>query len=468
MERAYRLGFDCTYVPTHRPRQSIDRHEMLPETPISQQMESPFDNTPSSKKSLSFLESDYLGDIFALDPVPYSISNLEAAEFLDLNTIPSDGSDTIIPACPNLCNRKRHFVFSENLSVDSKIPLSTQFLSNSYSSPKLNHSLTMASLSNQCMPEVNDTNPTDASLKNSLIKDTILEGIQEHCNSRRLGKKDHILQTLERLMTLNVKIYPPGIFGCLEANVDDFSIHRKFVFDCVDVCLSDQLGVSAFLDRASLESAVHEALALGTHFLHCEGHCERLPELQHNPLLHFNAALKLKEQLLDDTFSVLSLQALLTMAYFGLLIESKETRCLLSNCIQYSQAMRLNRSSSINALCPTLGDRRRLLNHDFVDHEPPKIEEHSASVDWLSICYHHASICAFILQEFYGQRALHSQDPNYISNVEEQLLKWMHRLPSELQLVEGRMIGLDMMRSQERRIKLHVFCLYYEIILAVY
>lgn len=91
-------------------------------------------------------------------------------------------------------------------------------------------------------------------------------------------------------------------------------------------CVADNSSsVSVFLDRESLESAVHDALgqlscsmptealahmvlALGTHFLHCEGRCERLPELQYNPLLHFNAALKIKEQLLNGAFSVQSLQ----------------------------------------------------------------------------------------------------------------------------------------------------------------
>jgi hypothetical protein len=44
----------------------------------------------------------------------------------------------------------------------------------------------------------------------------------------------------------------------------------------------------------------------------------------------------------------------------------------------------------------------------------------------------------------------------------------MQRLPSELQLVDGQMGELNMMRPQERRVKLHIFCLYYEILLAVY
>ncbi|PTB51243.1 hypothetical protein M431DRAFT_237850 [Trichoderma harzianum CBS 226.95] len=269
-------------------------------------------------------------------------------------------------------------------------------------------------------------------------------------------------------------------------------------------CVADKSSsVSVFLDRASLESAVHDALgqlpcstptkalvhmvlAFGIHFLHCEGRCERLPELQHNPLLHFTKALKLKDQLLNDIFSVQSLQT-----YFGLLIESRETRSLLFNCIQYSQIMRLNRSTSINALCATPNDRRKvkkafwflyameqrfclrtetfpLLNYDFIDHEPPKPEGHLASVDWLSIWCHHASLCALILQEFYGQRALQSQCSSSISALEEQLRKWMQRLPSELQLVNGQMGELNMMRPQERRVKLHIFCLYYEILLAVY
>ncbi|KAL7782078.1 hypothetical protein V8C43DRAFT_319308 [Trichoderma afarasin] len=152
--------------------------------------------------------------------------------------------------------------------------------------------------------------------------------------------------------------------------------------------------------------------------------------------------------------------------------------------------MRLNRSTSINALCDTPDDRRRvkkafwfiyameqrfclrtetfpLLNHDFVDHEPPKTEGHSTSVDWLSMLCHHASLCASTLQEFYGQRALQSQDSSYISAIEEQLCKWMQRLPSELQLVDGQIVGLNTMRSQERRTKIHIFCLYYEILLVV-
>ncbi|KAL6788609.1 hypothetical protein J3E68DRAFT_415285 [Trichoderma sp. SZMC 28012] len=468
-------------------------------------MESPFDNTPFSESGLSFLEPEYLGDIFAPHVVPYSTSHLESAEFLDSNVIPSNGtSDTIIPACHSLFDTKGHFSFNEQLFVDSKMP-TTQLLSNSYTSPKLGYSVT-TSPGDQCMSEMNESRVKTR--QNSLIKDTILDSIEQYCHRQRLGKNDHLLHTLEKVMTQNVTIYPPEIFGGLEVNVDDFTTHRKLMFDCIDVCLSDQLGVSVFLDRESLDSAVHDALgqlscsmptealahmvlALGTHFLHCEGRCERLPELQYNPLLHFNAALKIKEQLLNGAFSVQSLQALIAMTYFGLLIESKEARSLLFDCIQYSQIMRLNRSSSINALCATLDDRRRvkkafwflyameqrfclraetfpLLNHDFIDHEPPKPEGHSASVDWLSILCHHASLCAFILQEFYGQRALQSQGSSYISDLEEQLRKLMQRLPSEVQLVDGQMVGLNMMRPQERRVKIHIFCLYYEILLAVY
>lgn len=44
----------------------------------------------------------------------------------------------------------------------------------------------------------------------------------------------------------------------------------------------------------------------------------------------------------------------------------------------------------------------------------------------------------------------------------------MRRLPSEVQLVDGQMVGLNTTRSQERRTKLHIFCLYHEILLAVY
>ncbi|KAL6693739.1 hypothetical protein J3F84DRAFT_379790 [Trichoderma pleuroticola] len=478
-------------------------------------MESPFANTPFSENGLSFLELEYLGDTFAPYVAPYSTSHLDSAELLDPNAISFDGtSDTIIPACHNLFDTKGQFAFNEHLFVDSKMP-STQLLSNSYTSPKLGHSVTATPPGDQYMSEANDANPLNGCIfkvktrQNSLVKDTILESIEQHCTQRRLDKNVHILHTLEKLMTQHVTIYPPEIFGSLEVNVDSFTIYRKFIFDCIDVCLSDQLGVSVFLDRVSLESAAHDALgqqlqcstaakalvhmvlALGTHFFHCEGQCERLPELRYNPLIHFNAALKLKAQLLDDIFSVQSLQALIAMTYFGLLIESRETRTLLFNCIQYSQIMRLNRSSSINALCATLDDRRRvkkafwflyameqrfclrtetfpLLNHDFVDHEPPKLEGHSALVDWLSILCYHASLCAFILQEFYSQRSLQSQGSSYISDFEEQLRKWMQRLPLELQLVDGQMVGLNTMRSQERRIKLHMFCLYYEILLAVH
>ncbi|KAL6821303.1 hypothetical protein V8C40DRAFT_275886 [Trichoderma camerunense] len=458
-------------------------------------MESPFDNTPFSESGLSFLEPEYLGDIFAPHVVPYSTSHLESAEFLDSNAIPSNGtSDTIIPACHNLFDTKGHFSFNQQLFVDSKMP-TTQLLSNSC------YSVT-TSPGDQCMSEMNKSRVKTR--QNSLIKDTILDSIEQYCHRQRLGKNDLLLHTLEKVMTQNVTIYPPEIFGGLEVNVDDFTTHRKLMFDCIDDCVADNSSsVSVFLDRESLESAVHDALgqlscsmptealahmvlALGTHFLHCEGRCERLPELQYNPLLHFNAALKIKEQLLNGAFSVQSLQT-----YFGLLIESKEARSLLFDCIQYSQIMRLNRSSSINALCATLDDRRRvkkafwflyaieqrfclraetfpLLSHDFIDHEPPKPEGHSASVDWLSILCHHASLCAFILQEFYGQRALQSQGSSYISDLEEQLRKLMQRLPSELQLVDGQMVGLNMMRPQERRVKIHIFCLYYEILLAVY
>ncbi|KAL7955943.1 hypothetical protein V8C34DRAFT_290103 [Trichoderma compactum] len=477
-------------------------------------MESPFDNTPFIENGLSFLEPEYSGDIFAPYVAPFSTSHLDSAELLDPNPIPFNGtSDTIIPACHNLFDTKGQFAFNEHLFVDSKMP-STQILSNSFTSPKQGRSVTATPPGDQYMSEANDVNPLNGCIskvkirQHSLVKGTILESIEQHCNQRRLDGNDHILHTLEKLMTRRVTIYPPEIFGSLEANVDDFTIHRKFVFDCIDVCLSDQPGVFAFLDRASLESAAHDALgqlqcstptkalvhmvlALGTHFFHCEGRCERLPELQSNPLIHFNAALKLKAQLLDDIFSVQSLQALIAMTYFGLLIESRETRSLLFNCIQYSQIMRLNRISSINALCAISDDRRRvkkafwflyameqrfclrtetfpLLNHDFIDHEPPKQEGHSVSVDWLSIWCHHANLCAFILQEFYGQRALQSHDSRSISALEEQLRKWMQRLPSELQLVDGQMVGFNTMRSQERRIKLHIFCLYYEILLAAY
>ncbi|KAL7782077.1 hypothetical protein V8C43DRAFT_319307 [Trichoderma afarasin] len=322
-----RLGFDCKYVPTHQSRLSIDCHEALPETPISQQIESPFDNTPFSESGLSFLEPEYLGDIFTPCVVPYSTSHLESTEFLNSNAIPSSGTvDTIIPACHNLFDTKGQFSFNEQLFVDSKIP-STQLLSNSYTGPKLGYLVT-TSPEDQCMPEMSESRVKTR--QNSLIKETILDGIEQYCHQQRLGKNDHLLHTMEKVMTQNVTIYPPEIFGSLEVNVDNFTTHRTFVFDCIDVCLSDQLGVSVFLDRASLESAVHDVLsqlscstptkalahmvlALGTHFLHCEGRCERLQELQHNPLLHFNEALKFKEQLLNDIFSVQSLQALVAM-----------------------------------------------------------------------------------------------------------------------------------------------------------
>ncbi|KAL5089198.1 hypothetical protein Trisim1_005761 [Trichoderma cf. simile WF8] len=468
-------------------------------------MESPFDNTPFSESGLSFLEPEYLGDIFAPHVVPHSTSHLESAEFHDSNAIPFNGtSDAIIPDCHNLFDTKGQFAFNEHLFVDSKMP-STQLLSNSYTSPKLGYSVT-TSPEDQCMSEMNESRVKTR--QNSLIKDTILDSIEQYCHRQRLGKNDHLIHTLEKVMTQNVTIYPPEIFDGPEVNVDNLAIHQKFVFDCIDVCLSDRPGISVFLDRASLESAIHDVLgqlqcstptkalvyvvlALGTHFFHSEGRCERLSELQHNPLVHFNAALKLKEQLLNGNFSVQSLQALIAMTYFGLLIESREARNLLCSCIQYSQMMRLNRSSSINALCAISDDRTKvkkafwflyameqrfclrtetfpLLNQDFIDYEPPKQEGHSVSVDWLSIWCHHASLCAFILQEFYGQRALQSQGSSYIFDLEERLRKWMQRLPSELQLVDDQMVGLNTIRSQERRTKIHIFCLYYEILLAAY
>lgn len=70
--------------------------------------------------------------------------------------------------------------------------------------------------------------------QNSLIKDTILESIEQHCNQRRLDKDDHLHHTLEKLMTQHVITYPPETFGSLEANVDNLAIHRKFMFDCID------------------------------------------------------------------------------------------------------------------------------------------------------------------------------------------------------------------------------------------
>ena len=105
--------------------------------------------------------------------------------------------------------------------------------------------------------------------------------------------------------------------------------NKNYLFkDCV---ANNSSSVSVFLDRTSLESAVcyalgqlpcsmptkaliHMVLALGTHFLHCEGRCERLPELQHNPLLHFNEALKLKDQLSNGIFSVHSLEVRLDVS----------------------------------------------------------------------------------------------------------------------------------------------------------
>lgn len=122
-------------------------------------MGSPFDNTPFSESGLSFLEPEYLGDIFTPCVVPYSTSHLESTKFLDSDAIPSNGTgDTIIPACHNLFDTKEQFAFNEHLFVDSKMP-STQLLSNSYTSSQLGHSVTATPLEDQYMSEVNDPSP---------------------------------------------------------------------------------------------------------------------------------------------------------------------------------------------------------------------------------------------------------------------------------------------------------------------
>lgn len=194
-------------------------------------MESPFDNTSFSESGLSFLEPEYLGDIFAPCVVPYSTGRLESAEFLDSNAIPFSGtSDAITPACHSLFDTKGQFSFNEQLFVDSTMP-STQRLSNSYTSPKLGYSVT-TSPGDQCMSEMNETRVKTR--QNSLIKDTILDGIEQYCHRQRLGKNDHLLHTLKKMMTQNVTIHPSETFGSIEVNVDNFTTHRTFVFDCID------------------------------------------------------------------------------------------------------------------------------------------------------------------------------------------------------------------------------------------
>lgn len=211
-------------------------------------MESPFDNTPFSESGLSFLEPEYLGDIFAPCVVPYSTSHLESLEFLDSNAIPPNGtSDTIIPACHNLFDTKGQFSFNEQLFVDSKMP-STQLLPNSYTSPKLGYSVT-TSPGDQCMSEMNESGIKTR--QNNLIKDTILDSIEQYCHRQRLGKNDHLLHTLEKVMTQNVTIYPPEIFGSLEVNVDNFTTRRKFVFDCIDGTYHQSLPYSHLLKMSS-------------------------------------------------------------------------------------------------------------------------------------------------------------------------------------------------------------------------
>lgn len=123
-------------------------------------MESSFDNTLYSENGLSFLEPEYLGDIFAPYTVPYSTNHLDSAEPLDPNAISFNGtSDAIIPACHNLFDTKGQFAFNEHLFLDSNMP-STQLLSGSYTIPKLGHSATATPPGDQHMSEANDANPS--------------------------------------------------------------------------------------------------------------------------------------------------------------------------------------------------------------------------------------------------------------------------------------------------------------------
>jgi hypothetical protein len=88
--------------------------------------------------------------------------------------------------------------------------------------------------------------------------------------------------------------------------------------------------------------------------------------------------------------------------------------------------------------------------------------------DWLSIRCRYASLCASILKEFYGQSSLQKQNPNSISNLEDQLHSWVRSLPAELQSIESQGFDLAVMNSLERRGKLRVFFQYHEALLAIH
>ena len=86
--------------------------------------------------------------------------------------------------------------------------------------------------------------------QNSLIKDSILDSIEQYCHRQRLGKNDYLLHTLEKVMTHNVTIYPPEIFGSLEVNVAELTTHRTFVFDCIDGTYHQSLPYSHLLEMS--------------------------------------------------------------------------------------------------------------------------------------------------------------------------------------------------------------------------
>ena len=88
--------------------------------------------------------------------------------------------------------------------------------------------------------------------------------------------------------------------------------------------------VATFLDRASLELAMHEMLdqppfspskcalahiilALGAHILGSEGHGDIPKGSAYDPLDLFSASLKLKPQIMEKDFSVRNFQASLIL-----------------------------------------------------------------------------------------------------------------------------------------------------------
>ncbi|OIW27030.1 hypothetical protein CONLIGDRAFT_672464 [Coniochaeta ligniaria NRRL 30616] len=349
--------------------------------------------------------------------------------------------------------------------------------------------------------------------QNNLIKDTLFEDMEEHCKRWPGQQSEELSESFRKLMPKGIKMYPEINYGRLAEDEEKLKVHHEFAFACIDECFKDQQGTRTkltaagssmplLLDVASLESVMHDfleqsilspgdralahiTLALGAHFMGSTGSRDIPHGPEYDPMVHFKTALKLKLQMQEESFSIRNIQVLVTMAYVATRIGMNEASSLLSQGIQYVQLMRLNRSGTVERLCGKTADARQVkravwllyslektfclrleifpvLDEDFIDFEPPKMERTSGGLDWLPVDCLYARLCASILRDCYGQRSLRNPGPNSVPDLDEQLYTWVRSLPLECQVTESRAVDFGTMSPQERRIKLNTFFQYHE------